>query len=115
MEKCDVVLFASPEYNYSISPVLTNAIAWLSRPTGGKDQVLKNKKAFIVGSGGGLGTARAQYHLRQMFVFLKITAIPEECFVRRFTGNIFNEEGDVVDGETKEKLEGYMEAFRKWY
>ena len=115
VEGADAVLFATPEYNYSVSPVLTNAIAWLSRGTGEKPQVLKGKKAFVVGSGGGVGTCRAQYHLRQMFVFLKVTAIPDECCVRRFSGNIFDKNGDVTDGDTQQKLKDYMSAFQKWY
>jgi chromate reductase len=64
----DGVVFASPEYNYSISGVLKNAIDWLSRMT---PQPFAGKPMAVFGaSGGPLGTARAQYHLRQMMVFL---------------------------------------------
>jgi chromate reductase len=64
----DGVVFASPEYNYSVSGVLKNAIDWLSRMT---PQPFAAKPMAVFGaSGGPLGTARAQYHLRQMMVFL---------------------------------------------
>jgi len=64
----DGVVFASPEYNYSVSGVLKNAIDWLSRLT---PQPFAGKPMAVFGaSGGPLGTARAQYHLRQMMVFL---------------------------------------------
>src|SRR5437762_3060715 len=64
----DGIVFASPEYNYSISGVLKNAIDWLSRVT---PQPFIGKPMAVFGaSGGPLGTARAQYHLRQMMVFL---------------------------------------------
>jgi len=64
----DGVVFASPEYNYSISGVLKNAIDWLSRMT---PQPFAAKPMAVFGaSGGPLGTARAQYHIRQMMVFL---------------------------------------------
>jgi chromate reductase len=62
------VVFASPEYNYSISGVLKNAIDWLSRFT---PQPFAGKPMAVFGaSGGPLGTARSQYHLRQMMIFL---------------------------------------------
>src|SRR5581483_8447018 len=68
MLAADGIVFASPEYNYSISGVLKNAIDWLSRMT---PQPFAGKPMTVFGaSGGPLGTARAQYHLRQMMVFL---------------------------------------------
>ena len=64
----DGIVFASPEYNYSVSGVLKNAIDWLSRMT---PQPFAGKPMAVFGaSGGPLGTGRAQYHLRQMMVFL---------------------------------------------
>jgi chromate reductase, NAD(P)H dehydrogenase (quinone) len=67
----DAILFVTPEYNYSVSGVLKNAIDWASRPFG--DSAWDNKPAAIMGASIGMtGTARAQYHLRQMFVFLNI-------------------------------------------
>ncbi len=64
----DAVLIATPEYNFSFSGVLKNAIDWVSRPP---SQPFDGKIIGIVGaSGGRLGTARAQYQLRQVFVFL---------------------------------------------
>ena len=68
MLAADGVVFATPEYNYSTSGVLKNAIDWLSRMT---PQPFAAKPIAIMGATMGLlGTARAQYHLRQMMVFL---------------------------------------------
>lgn len=68
MLAADGIVFATPEYNYSISGVLKNAIDWLSRTT---PQPFAGKPIAIMGASMGLlGTARAQYHLRQMMVFL---------------------------------------------
>lgn len=68
MVAADGIVFATPEYNYSISGVLKNAIDWLSRMT---PQPFAAKPIAIMGATMGLlGTARAQYHLRQMMVFL---------------------------------------------
>ena len=64
----DAILFVTPEYNYSIPGVLKNAIDWASRPP---SQPFDGKPVGIMGASGGvLGTARAQYQLRQMLVFL---------------------------------------------
>jgi len=58
----------TPEYNYSIPGVLKNAIDWASRPYG--DSAWEGKPVAVMdASVGTLGTARAQYHLRQVFVF----------------------------------------------
>ena len=68
IRRADAVLFVTPEYNRSIPGGLKNAIDWLSRMT---PQPFAGKPMAVFGaSGGPLGTARAQYHLRQMMVFL---------------------------------------------
>jgi chromate reductase len=68
MLESDGIVFATPEYNYSVSGVLKNAIDWLSRMT---PQPFAGKPMAVFGaSGGPLGSSRAQYHLRQMMVFL---------------------------------------------
>ena len=67
----DAILIATPEYNYSVPGVLKNAIDWGSRPYG--ESVWDGKPVAIMGASiGSKGTARAQYHLRQMFVFLNM-------------------------------------------
>ena len=65
----DAVLLATPEYNYSIAGPMKNAIDWVSRPP--TPQAFDGKAVAIMGaSAGRLGTARAQYHLRQVMVFV---------------------------------------------
>ena len=68
MLESDGIVLVSPEYNYGISGVLKNAIDWLSRMT---PQPFAAKPIALFGASGGiLGTARAQYQLRQTLVFL---------------------------------------------
>jgi chromate reductase len=68
MLEADGIVIATPEYNYGISGVLKNAIDWLSRTT---PQPFAAKPIAILGAAGSmLGTARAQYQLRQTLVFL---------------------------------------------
>ncbi|HEY5885637.1 MAG TPA: NAD(P)H-dependent oxidoreductase [Pyrinomonadaceae bacterium] len=76
IREADAILFVTPEYNYSVPGVLKNAIDWASRPYG--DSAWSGKPAAIMGASvGALGSARAQYHLRQMFVFLNMLTSPK--------------------------------------
>ena len=69
----DALLFVTPEYNYSVPGVLKNAIDWASRPP---EQPFAGKPAAIMGASPGvIGTARAQYHLRQIAVFLDLKVL----------------------------------------
>ncbi|MFO1081420.1 MAG: NAD(P)H-dependent oxidoreductase [Reyranellaceae bacterium] len=68
MLEADGIVIVTPEYNYGISGVLKNAIDWLSRLS---PQPFAAKPTALFGAAGGiLGTARAQYQLRQTLVFL---------------------------------------------
>ena len=70
----DAILFSTAEYNYSIPGVLKNAIDWASRPYG--DSAWNGKPVAVMGASVGvIGTARAQYHLRQVFVFLDMDPV----------------------------------------
>src|SRR5215475_4674074 len=74
VRESDAILIVTPEYNYSIPGVLKNAIDWASRPYG--DSAWEGKPVALMGASVGMtGTVRAQYHLRQIFVFLNIFAL----------------------------------------
>ncbi len=96
----DAILFATPEYNYSIPGVLKNAIDVASRPYG--DSAWKDKPVAMIGASVGvLGTARAQYHLRQSFVFLNMYPINNpEVFIRE-CANKFDAAGNLTDETAK--------------
>ncbi len=98
----DAVLFVTPEYNYSIPGVLKNAIDCASRPFG--DSAWKGKPVAVMGAATGmLGTARAQYHLRQCFVFLDMPPVQLPEVLISFAAQKFNEQGELTD-ETTQKL-----------
>ena len=108
----DAVLISTPEYNYSIPGVLKNTIDWLSRV---ENQPFDNKPVGIMGAAmGALGTARSQYHLRQVFVFLngRLMNRPEA-----FVGGAhqkFDDNGTLTDQPTREFLARYLTAFEAW-
>lgn len=105
----DGIIFATPEYNYSIPGGLKNAIDWLSRL---KPQPLAKKPVGIVGASmGALGTARAQYHLRQTLVFLDAYAMNKpEVFVAA-AHTKFDETGRLTDDATRKVLASFLDSF----
>ncbi|HEX4985550.1 MAG TPA: NAD(P)H-dependent oxidoreductase [Burkholderiales bacterium] len=98
----DAILFVTPEYNYSIPGVLKNAIDWASRPYG--DSAWNGKPVAVMGaSGGNIGTARAQYHLRQTFVFLDMDVVNQPEVMLNATKSL-DEQGNLTDDKAKELI-----------
>jgi chromate reductase len=103
LAQADGLLLACPEYNYSMAPVLKNALDWASRAK--DNHLLAGKAAAIMGAGGIMGTSRAQYHLRQTGVFLDLHFVnkPEVCC--NANNGAFNEAGELVD----ERVQGLIQ------
>jgi chromate reductase len=109
----DAILIVTPEYNYSIPGVLKNAIDWASRPYG--DNAFEGKPvAMMSASTGMLGGARAQYHLRQSFVFLEMHPVNKpEVFVT-FATQKFDDKGRLLDEKTKELVRELLRNLADW-
>ena len=104
----DAILFVTPEYNYSVPGVLKNAIDWASRPYG--DSAWTRKPVAIMGASvGTLGTARAQYHLRQMFVFLNMFAVNQPEVMISQAHKHFDTEGNLTDDAAKKLIRQLLE------
>lgn len=113
IEKADGVLFVTPEYNYSISGVLKNAIDWATRPYGKNS--LGGKPAGIMSvSTGFLGGARAQYHLRQILVGPNMYVMNHPEVMVSMAKGKFSEEGELIDLETQKKVKEFLAAFAAW-
>lgn len=118
LKEADGVLFACPEYNYSVTGVLKNAIDWASRPEVGapptSPHALFNKPAAVMGVGGLAGTARAQLHLRQIAVFLNMPVLMKpEVVINNRTSPAFDEQGNL-NAESSKFLKEMLEAFVPW-
>jgi chromate reductase len=106
------LLFATPEYNFSVSGVLKNAIDWGSQPLGAN--VWDGKPAAILGAAvSSIGTARAQLHLRQILAPLNVAVMPApELLVgkaqEKFDG------GRLVDEPTRDALRDFLSRFDAW-
>jgi chromate reductase len=108
----DALLFVSPEYNYSISGVLKNAIDWASRPP---DQPFAGKPAAIMGAGAGMaGTARAQYDLRRCCVFLDMHPLNKPEVLIGQAQNKFDATGRLTDEVARGFIRDLLVALEGW-
>jgi chromate reductase len=109
----DAILFVTPEYNYSVPGVLKNAIDWASRPYG--DNAWDGKPVAVIGASiGMLGTARAQYHLRQSFVFLNMYPVNQpEVMIANATQR-FDQQGELIDEKARELIQQLLQALVVW-
>lgn len=113
IREADAILISSPEYNYSVPGVLKNAIDWASRPYG--DSAWDGKPAAIMGASGGvLGTARMQYHLRQIMVFLNMFPLNRpEVMIGNAPAKI-DDQGNLIDEATRKFISDMLTALVDW-
>ena len=113
IKKADAIIIATPEYNYSIPGVLKNAIDWASRPYGNNS--FEGKAIGIMGASmGNIATARAQYHLRQCFVFLNGHLLNRPEVMVGSAQDKFDANGKLTDEHTREKVKELVSALIAW-
>ena len=107
------VMFVTPEYNYSVPGVLKNAIDWISRlpnqPFAGKPVAVQSASPSV------LGGARAQYHLRQMMVFLDALFFNKPEIMVTFVNTKVDEaQGVLTDEPTRKIISQQLAGFSKF-
>lgn len=108
----DALLFATPEYNYSLPGGLKNAIDWASRPNG--ESAWLGKPAALMGaSAGNLGTARAQYHLRQILVAQDMPVVNQPEVMIGNAAKRFDNNGTLTDEPTRQFIQKLLAALLK--
>ena len=113
LAQSDAVLYASPEYNYSIPGVLKNMIDWGSRPQ--PTPPLKGMPAAVMGLSAGIGgSMRMQYHLRQVAVILNQPMMPQPEVIIPKGPERFDATGTLTDASTRDLLSRFMAAFAAW-
>ncbi len=109
----DAILIASPEYNYSIPGVLKNAIDWASRPIG--DNSWDGKPVAVMSASVGmLAGARAQYHLRQTFVYINMLPVNRPEVMVPFVEDKVDHDGNITDEKTRRKVRELLESLVAW-
>lgn len=109
----DGVVIVSPEYNWSIPGGLKNAIDWASRL---KDIPFKDKPvALQSASGGQVGGARMQYHLRMALTAIDAQMFGKpEVFVNFAAKKIDEKTGELTDDAVKDVIKQQLAAFAKF-
>ncbi|MFZ1389815.1 MAG: NADPH-dependent FMN reductase [Thiolinea sp.] len=112
LAEADALLLACPEYNYSIAPALKNALDWASREP--NNELLSGKPVAIMGSAAGMGSARAQYHLRQVCVYLNLHPLNKpEVFCNAFA-HTFDSNGVLTDERIQGMIVEQLVSLQAW-
>ncbi len=91
----DGLVFAVPEYNFSVPGVLKNALEWLSRPP---SPPCHGKPCAMLGATlSPLGTARGQFHLRHICVSLNLIPVNTPHVDITSAAAKFDPEGKLTD------------------
>ncbi len=70
--------------------------------------------AIMSASTGMLGGARAQYHLRQSFVFLDMHPLNRPEVIVTFAGQKFDEQGRLTDETAKDLIKKLLDGLVAW-
>ena len=92
---------------------LKNAMDVGSRPWG--DSAWAGKPAGVISmSPGALGAMASNHHLRQVLMAVNIAAMPyPEAYIPA-AGSLFDDSGRLTSAETRQFLQGFMEALVTW-
>ncbi|MCC6996056.1 MAG: NAD(P)H-dependent oxidoreductase [Deltaproteobacteria bacterium] len=113
LRAADAVLLSTPEYNYSTSGVLKNALDWASRPL--LQTPLSDKPVALMGVGGGQGnTALAQMHLRQVLTATNSHVMRRPGLLVNAGRDKFDASGNLVDDRTREALVKLLQGLAAW-
>ena len=106
VKEAEVIIIASPEYNYSVPGGLKNAIDWLSRG----ENSLEGKVAAIFGVSNGInGTIRMQPQLKIILNSLNVSLVPQPQVMIRNGREAFTPEGGLVDSKLEAQLKMLIE------
>jgi chromate reductase len=109
--KADALIFAVPEYNYSVSAALKNAIDWASRAP---NQPFDWKAFGIIGAATGvLGTVRAQMALRHLMIGLNAYAVNVPQVMIAGAAQKFDADGKLIDQPARDLIAQHVQALVK--
>jgi chromate reductase len=107
----DALLFAVPEYNYSVTAAMKNAIDWASRAP---NQPFDGKAYAMLGAANGLlGTVRGQMALRQIMVGINAFGVNNPQVLISGASQKFDAEGKFTDQPGRDLIRQLIEALVK--
>lgn len=109
MRAADALLIATPEYNYSITAVLKNAIDWASRAIPDPSP-LDDKPVAIMGAGGRGGTVRAQMHLRDILIHNRNYVVVSPQIMLARAHEYFDRQGRLHDEAVRARIARLLDA-----
>jgi chromate reductase len=109
----DAILFVSPEYNSSITPLMKNMIDWVSRTETDGEPALSAYRGKVAGlisaSPGALGGLRGLVHLRSILGNIGVTVIPKQ-FSLGSASSKFADDGSLKDSGELKSVKSVVEA-----
>jgi len=105
----DGLLIAAPEYNSSITPLLKNAIDWVSRPAEGEEPLAayQGKTAALMSvSPGGLGGLRGLTHLRSILGNIGVLVLPGQIAISQ-AHEAFDAAGILKDERKRSRVQEF--------
>lgn len=112
IKDCDGLYLASPEYNFSVTGPLKNAIDWASRAP--EQPFMYKPVAMLSVTEGPVGGVRNQYDLRKILVQLHALVLPRpEVFIGNNLTR-FDADGRVNDAATVKVMTMQAAAFKDW-
>lgn len=112
IRNADALLLVSPEYNHGIPGVMKNVIDWLSRPPEDIKAVFRDRPVAVMGATPGPGGTR----LAQAAWLPTLRALGTrpwfggQLYVPK-AGEVFDDQGNLVDEQVRERLKRFMEGF----
>lgn len=117
----DALLIAVPEHNGTISAVLKNAIEWATRRNSAYEKFTEKQTPFfkkpvaVIGaSTSQFATIRAQTHFLYLCTWLQMLPMAKPNLMLAQAQNCFNEKGDLINENTREKLNKVICSLYDW-
>lgn len=101
------VVLVNPEYNASLTPLMKNALDWMSRDMGDAKPYQNRAFALASSSPGGLGGIRALSHARDILVSIGAQEVISPQLGVGNATNTFDDDGNLA----VERLQGMLQTY----
>ncbi|MCU0794871.1 MAG: NAD(P)H-dependent oxidoreductase [Akkermansiaceae bacterium] len=113
MKSADALVFCSPEYNSSVTPLLKNLIDWTSRPSAEGENPLEaysgKKAALLAASPGALGGLRGLVALCSILGNIGVWVSPKQHAIGAAYGK-FDDAGQLTDPRDLDQIRVVLAA-----